>query len=808
MDLQARSASDRRAALSGRRDPRRGHALRRVAVVALPFVLAVILLAPATLGGKVMSAGDIALFEPPFPPQPAGEQPENRLQFDSAYVFEPDGLAVREALRDGRLPVWSPELEAGWPLLATQQSAPLFPLTWIGAVFPYWESQAWIAVIKLWLAALGTFLFARALGLRGSPALLAAISFAFGMYLVAWLMHPHANAYVVLPWLLLVAERLCRTGAVRDAAALAGLLGIAYLSGQPESALIVALATAAWVVYRLLSERPPRRDAVRTGALAAAAALLGAAIGALMIVPLVEALNHSFLTSRSQPPLPTKVGITLAFPEYWGPPDRPVTGAPSNFTERTLYVGALPALLALGGLFAARPRGPQLFFAGLGLASIAVALDTGPVSLLVGELPVLDQVALHRVLILASFAIAMLAAFGLQSLLDGTGRRRMLIAVAVGAALPAAAVLAAHPSWAGDVPDGLRRLFGSDDVVSDEVVTVAATLRWVLLAAVAVVLVAALAKRPRHAGGIAGAAVAFAALDLIALGFGYNPAIPKAEADPSAPPAVEAMRRLTDAGGRVVGVDGLIPNTASRWGLHDARGHEQPLVERTARVWLQFGTTGDGAFAIDPDRNETRRLLDVFGVRAALLDPSRVRGGRIAAKGFRGDPIVYSGPGGVVVERPSALPPAFVAYGWRASGDLDESLLHMTLSTSKQLRDTPVIEGAGDAPASARAATPARVVSRSDTEVRLEVSARARGQLVLLDTFYPGWHAKVDGREAPIRPADAAFRAVPVERGRHEVRFSYRPASVTWGGVVTLLGLVVMAAGLAMGERRRGSAVE
>jgi Bacterial membrane protein YfhO len=802
MDLQARGASDRRAALSGRPDPRRARALRSVALAALPFLLAVILLAPATLGGKVMSAGDIALFKPPFPPQPAGEQPENPLQFDSAYVFEPDGLAVREALRDGRLPVWSPELEAGWPLLATQQSAPLFPLTWIGAVFPYWESQAWIAVIKLWLAALGTFFFARALGLRRAPALLAAVSFAFGTYLVAWLMHPHANAYVVLPWLLLVAERLCRTGALRDAAALAGLLGVSFLSGQPESGLIVALATAAWVLYRLLSERPPRREALRTGTLAAAAALLGAAIGALMVVPLVEALNQSFLTSRSQPPLPAKVGISLAFPEYWGPPDRPVTGAPSNFTERTLYVGALPALLALGGLFAARPRGPQLFFAGLALASLAVALDTGPVSSLAGDLPVLDQVALHRVLVLASFAIAMLAAFGLQSLLDGTGRRRVVMAVAAGAALPAVAVLVAHPSWTGDVPDGLRRLFGGDDAVSDEVVTVAATMRWVLLAAVAVALVAALARRPRHARALAGAAVAFAALDLIALGFGYNPAIPKAEADPPAPPAVEAMRRLTAAGGRVVGVDGLIPNTASRWGLHDARGHEQPLVERTARVWLQFGTTGDGAVAVDPDRPETVRLLDVFGVRAALLDPSTLRAGRVAARAFRRDPIAYSGPGGVVVERPSAFPPAFVAYGWRASAGLDESLLHMTLSTSEQLRDIPVIEGAGDAPASARPATPARVLSRSDTEVRLDVRASARGQLVLLDTFYPGWHAEVDGREAPIRPADAAFRAVPVERGRHEVRFFYRPASVIWGGAVTLLGLAAMAAALVLGGRR------
>ena len=122
-----------------------------------------------------------------------------------------------------------------------------------------------------------------------------AVSFGFGIYFVDWLMHPHANAYVLLPWLLLAAERLCRTGALRDAAALAGLLGLSYLSGQPESGLIVALATAAWVAFRLLSGRAPRREALRTGGLALAAALVGAAIGAAMLIPLVEALNQSFL---------------------------------------------------------------------------------------------------------------------------------------------------------------------------------------------------------------------------------------------------------------------------------------------------------------------------------------------------------------------------------------------------------------------------------------------------------------------------------------------------------------------------------
>ena len=138
--------------------------------------------------------------------------------------------------------------------------------------------------------------------------------------------------------------------------------------------------------------------------------MLGAGLAAVILLPLLEAINHAFASSRSQPPLPPSSIIALFFPKYWGI----LGGGPVNFAERTAYVGALPTLLAAAGLAARRPRGPQLFFAGLAVVSLAVALDTGPFGHAIHRLPVLDHANLVRVLVLASFAVAMLAAFGLQ----------------------------------------------------------------------------------------------------------------------------------------------------------------------------------------------------------------------------------------------------------------------------------------------------------------------------------------------------------------------------------------------------------
>jgi hypothetical protein len=508
-------------------------------------------------------------------------------------------------------------------------------------------------------------------------------------------MHPHANAYVALPWLFLFTDRLCRTGAATDAAALGATLGVAYLGGQPESALIVSLATAGWLVARLAAARPHRPELARTMVLAGGAVVLGLAIAAVMLLPFIEALRESSNPSRSGPPMPTKAALSIFFPEYW-----PTTSGPSNFTERTLYVGVLPTMLAAAGLVARRPRGPQWYFAGVALVAVAVAFDTGPVSDFAHDLPGLDQINVDRVLVLASFGIAMLAAFGCERLLAGTAaeRRRMLVAAAVVGVMPALFGIGVHPARLADLSLAIKRMLTLHAPPSADVVALASVLRWLVLALASLAVLAGLMRWSRRHGVIA-VALGLVALDLLVLGWGYNPAIDKAQADPPAPPAVEVMRRLTDGGGRVVGIDALEPNTASRWGLADARGHEQPSIERPAALWYALGGGASPATeAVAPEDPRTPELLDVFGVRAVLLPPSALRGSElVGAPSLRGSPIAYAGPGGVVAERPSALPPAFVAYRWRKSSSLDESLLRVASRTARQARDAPVIETA-DAP--------------------------------------------------------------------------------------------------------------
>ena len=79
------------------------------------------------------------------------------------------------------------------------------------------------------------------------------------------------------------------------------------------------------------------------------------------------------------------------------------------------------------------------------------------------------------------------------------------------------------------------------------------------------------------------------------------------------------------------------------------------------------------------------------------------------------------------------------------------------------------------------------VTSEDSEGLTIETDAPADGFLLLADTYYPGWRAEVDGTPAPIYRANLSVRAVPLPKGRHEVRFTYDPPGVRLGVRTTLV---------------------
>src|SRR5260221_67101 len=59
----------------------------------------------------------------------------------------------------------------------------------------------------------------------------------------------------------------------------------------------------------------------------------------------------------------------------------------------------------------------------------------------------------------------------------------------------------------------------------------------------------------------------------------------------------------------------------------------------------------------------------------------------------------------------------------------------------------------------------------SPNKITLKTQNASNGLLVLTDTYYPTWHAYIDGKETHIYQTDLALRSIYVTKGQHTVEF-------------------------------------
>jgi hypothetical protein len=95
-------------------------------------------------------------------------------------------------------------------------------------------------------------------------------------------------------------------------------------------------------------------------------------------------------------------------------------------------------------------------------------------------------------------------------------------------------------------------------------------------------------------------------------------------------------------------------------------------------------------------------------------------------------------------------------------------------------------------PPPASGATGQLTITGDTTNLSVAVDATAPGYVVLKQSWYPGWQATVDGKRVDLYRADLALSAVAVPAGKHTVRFSYQPGSLTVGLVISAIGVLLV----------------
>ena len=86
------------------------------------------------------------------------------------------------------------------------------------------------------------------------------------------------------------------------------------------------------------------------------------------------------------------------------------------------------------------------------------------------------------------------------------------------------------------------------------------------------------------------------------------------------------------------------------------------------------------------------------------------------------------------------------------------------------------------------------VVARYEPQrVELLATLERPGLVILADTYYPGWNLTIDGQPAPIYRTNRLMRGAAVKAGRHALVYTYNPASVRIGAMLSIAGLIALA---------------
>jgi hypothetical protein len=716
--------------------------------------------------------------------------------WDADAFFAPYYTLVADHARAGRLLLWDPWTEAGYPAGIDPEIGALSPLV-VGLAFLTGGSLAGFCAFWLlaWLAGgLGMLVLAMHLGAPPWGAFVTALGFVFSGFYAGHAEHTSfVQALSLLPWVVWRLDVALTTGRAPAALGAGALLGLGALSAYPGLVITHALWLGLWALGRAAwpvevpagaEARPPGAPvpgAARAGRALAGVVLTGTVAGVVALplyagflveargyadraTPLARsvavgsnALHPGALSSFASPHIPmlAREGQATLWPE-------------TDVSSVSVYVGVLVTWLALLALWA-RPASRWRWWL-VALGALWLALAVGPALPLRGLLydwfppsRFFRHAAMLRAY--AIFAACVLAALGSADLGRHLGAGPRLGRTR----LVGAALIVAAGAWVAYVTV-FSRAPRTDPLASDAALHVG--LAW----AAVVLLAVWLAAGPAGPGGrglrLAGWALcALAVADAL-----WSHRLGERTVYTSDPRVLAGWEILTAThrpGLDLAGDPGTRRAVSFPIGPGATNKHLVPKVP----VLSAYATLGSDRY---------RRFVAAPTLRALALGPDRLWWSADPPVAPAGAPTLEA-----LVRRAGELGAAPVVVHSRAE---------MRAPGAPAPGALAAIAAAGPAVSVA-----AELRAYSPTELAFRVVAPGPGWLVVTDRWAPGWRATVDGRGAEVWGAWFAFRAVRLGPGPHEVRFVYRPFG--YPGLVWLswstLGAVLL--GGALGWRRRAT---
>lgn len=644
---------------------------------------------------------------------------------------------------------WMPSLFSGFYLTGSGQAGTYHPLHWLLYRFFPLDTAFNLEVLSSYIVMFpGMLLFLRRHLATAEASWLGAITFTFSGFCTLHFLHPNAIAVVShLPWLLVCIDRVLRPSPGRSI--IAAEVGLALLTGSQ-----ILLGYPQYVWYSVLTEilyclmiASWNGPWLRGSACIAAFKLAGLLLGAVQLLPSMEALSESERTAMSA--------------EYFGlfplsPADLLQWASPyltasrvfgQNTHELGAYFGAVPLLLLtlccirLRVLWKVQP----LFRVTMVLFVLAVWLSfgrDGGLYMLQTQLPLIGKFRWpSRIVVLIHLAAATLSAIGLDYLLRTRG-------------VNAAASQTIQKLWAIPV---LSILVSAGVYLFPGTLSrapLALLLIGPILSGLAVLMLKDVANGKAAAG-----LLLFVLGDLVSYGFTYE-ALSHVQTPgqvmnglkrPPGPPGSGKVLAETHGPKATEGFGG---NELILAGYQQADGYEGLIPQ----IYL-------------PDENMSPNTLRIMGVRWIVNAP--------AHHGIEGL-VPTSDPHWL--ECPDPQPRFRLSNRVTVVPDLLEAARKVGGAAGDILASTVPVD-----PSDLQPEETIRVVADRPGNIALSVKTTKPRLILLNERYSAGWKCHMNDQPANIVRANVDFFAVPVGAGEFKVVLRFEPDGLQTGRRVSLV---------------------
>jgi hypothetical protein len=736
-----------------------------------------------------------------------------------------------DAWARGEFPLWNPYIYFGQPMLANPNYMALYPTNLFHLAFPFNYAFKLHFIIHPLLAGPGLYLLQRRLRIPPVAAFAGAIAYEFSGTLLSFLnLYNILPAVALLPWIGWAFLGALQGKWLRRSLVFGGLLALQIFALEPLMFQCDVLLLAGIAAFHLLQSDDRSRDAIRLAQVGSTGVFFAFGLGAVQIFPTLEMLEHAIRGSGIDYGLASRWSmhpmdfLNTIVPNLFGNPFS--IGYATSWGEAYHHgdLGVLVSFFAGSGVllltfisFNSSRKQLQRVVVCIALAGIFLALGRfNPIyhwlydhvpGLNLGRYP-------SKCFLLAALAVSILAALGIDTLSEQSEsrpRRRNILAIgSAGIVLGAILAAAAITWWIRPEPllqwlrsqvepqQAAAKVFG--EILGQLLRSLLSSGAFLILGG-GLILVSGLRNRSIPVSGLW---LALLLGELIPANLRLAPMMSGADVD-----FVPDIDRFVLAKGsrepfRVVAPNWLppiqnrlrAPNRSLAWVTLFYKMTSQTMggIPRGVQYSL------DGSI----DLLNTADSEDLY--RRCLLLPE---GSRVKLMEKLNSPIVLSIG---AISHPDLLPLAsfdtrsdyrLYAYWLKDSSPRayfaprvfsvpsHQNALDFLLQPDLSLHEAVILEGASPSDDKAPIVPgKARVLEYHSSGVSCETETSVAGYLVLLDSYYPGWRAYVDGREVEIRRANFAFRAVPVPAGRHQIEFVYKPRSFYVGLTITLLSAV------------------